>query len=196
MYCSDCHGSASPYIEGDTSTHKVDPAPGAAWGPHGSDEGFILKGRWDVNTSISLGTQLCFRCHKRSEYGGGNNESSTTGFSTGSTNLHDWHAGQLGGLRCTWCHVAVPHGWRNKALLVDISTDPEAVSCGGSSGVNGCTAPPYYMNAYLGGAGPVNWRVSGEWASKDCNTPGTNFGCFGWMGGMMGGGGTSCASPN
>jgi hypothetical protein len=195
MYCSDCHGSASPYIEGDTSTHKVDPAPGAAWGPHGSDEGFILKGKWDVNTTISLGTQLCFRCHKISEYGGGNNENTPTGFSSSNgNNLHDWHAGRLGGrLRCTWCHVAVPHGWRNKALLVDIANDPEAASCGGASP---CNAPPYYIDAYLGGnVGGVNWRVSGEWSAQDCNTG--SGGCFGWMGGMMGGdgSGTSCRSP-
>jgi len=153
-----------------------------------------FKGKWITTGSISLGTQLCFRCHKRSEYGGGNNESTTTGFSQGSTNLHDWHAGRLGGrLRCTWCHVAVPHGWRNKALLVDISSDPEAASCGG---VSPCNAPPYYQNAYLGGAGPVNWRASGEWAARDCNAG--SSGCHGWMGGMGmmgGGGGTNCASP-
>ena len=133
-----------------------------------------------------------------SEYAGGNNESSPTGFSTtAGNNLHDWHAGQLGGLRCTWCHVAIPHGWRNKALLVDISSDPEAIT----AGCNGapCDAPPYIQNAYLGGGGPVNWRVSGEWTSQDCNSPGAGGGCFGGMGGMMGGWsgpGVSCRSPN
>ena len=182
MYCSDCHGSSSPFVIGDSSTHNVEPAPDGAWGPHGSENAFILKGNWETDSAgptfsnEALASQLCFRCHKRSEYANANNDVTSTGFTSGSTNLHGLHAGRVGSnLRCTWCHVAVPHGWRNKALLVDITNDPEAASCGG---VEPCNAPPYYQNAYLGGnSGGVRWQTSGNWSAADCGG-----GCMmGWM---------------
>ena len=185
MYCSDCHGSSTPYVEGDITTHNVDPAPGAAWGPHGSDNSFILKGNWDTNAPVNLSRQLCFKCHKKSEYSPTNNgdNSTPTGFASGATNLHALHVGRVRSqLRCTWCHVAVPHGWRNKALLADITNDPES-TC---NGAEPCNVAPYYQNAYLGGnPGGINWRVSGEWSAADCGG-----GCMGmgWMG-------SACRSP-
>lgn len=184
MYCSDCHGSSSPFIAGDSTTHNVEPAPGAAWGPHGSENSFILKGNWNTNeANKALAVQLCFRCHKRGEYLNSNTDVTSTGFTSGSTNLHALHAGRVGSdLRCTWCHVAVPHGWRNKALLVDITNDPES-PC---NGVEPCNAPPYYQNAYLGGnTGGVNWQTSGNWNAADCGG-----GCM--MGGWMR---SACNSP-
>jgi hypothetical protein len=184
MYCSDCHGSSVPFSDTDPTTHNVDPAPDGAWGPHGSDNAFILKGNWDTNESdLALASQLCFRCHNIDSYSAINfGDVETSGFSNGNwNNLHAIHEILISQarLRCTWCHTAIPHGWRNKALLVDISSDPEAASCAGNAP---CNAPPYYQQAYLGGAGPVNWRVSGEWLAEDCNNV-TGSGCTnsGWM---------------
>jgi len=186
MYCSDCHGSSSPFFDGDPTTHNVEPAPGAAWGPHGSDNSFILKGNWDTTTSeLALGSQLCFRCHNIGSYSGQDfSVVQTSGFSNGNwNNLHAIHEVLISQdrLRCTWCHAAVPHGWRNKALLVDISSDPEALAA--NCGPPGpCDEGPYYQKAYLGGAGPVTWRVSGEWEATDCNNAGGS-GCTNsaWM---------------
>ncbi|HED33381.1 MAG TPA: hypothetical protein ENJ08_04065 [Gammaproteobacteria bacterium] len=74
-------------------------------------------------------------------------------------------------MECSWCHAAVPHGWKNKALLVDISQE------GGRAPYS---SAPYYMQAMLGGGGPVNWQASGNWSASDCGG--------GWM--MR-----SCANP-
>ncbi|VAW49004.1 Cytochrome c family protein, partial [hydrothermal vent metagenome] len=188
MYCSDCHGSSSLYIEADVTTHNVDPAPDGAWGPHGSDNSFILKGNWDSDEiNMPPASELCFRCHNVSSYSAVNfGDVKTSGFSGPNwNNLHAIHEILISKprLRCTWCHVAIPHGWRNKALLVDIASDPEAASCGGVAPCGTVDDPlPYYKNAYLGGAGPVNWRVSGEWEAQDCNNI-SGSGCTnsGWM---------------
>ena len=42
-------------------------------------------------------------------------------FNGGQGNLHAFHVDKIERLRCTWCHVAVPHGWKNKALLVNLN---------------------------------------------------------------------------
>ncbi|MCF6346003.1 MAG: hypothetical protein L3J00_05985, partial [Thiomicrorhabdus sp.] len=193
MYCSDCHGSSSPYVEGDTNTHNVEPAPNGAWGPHGSDNSFILKGNWDTeDLNLVTANELCIRCHALHSYSDvtGPGTTKRSGFSnSGWTNLHWVHSYLISGgngnrLRCTWCHVAIPHGWRNKAFLVDISSDPESTCVDGpdidSFIDTPCDSPPYIQKAYLGGAGPVNWRVSGEWQARDCNST-TGSGCSGWM---------------
>ena len=133
---------------------------GNPWGPHGSNHNFILKGPWDrctgtdstvanltnclaggpLNGPNITGTpdgtrsstqgDLCFKCHKYSEYatGGG---SARSGFSSSSkVNLHEFHVTKGGGsLRCSWCHVAVPHGWKNKALLVNLNDVGPEVLC-------------------------------------------------------------------
>ncbi|MBX9633497.1 MAG: hypothetical protein K2X44_00825, partial [Magnetospirillum sp.] len=128
MYCTDCHGSS-------TGASTVVPAAGQAWGPHGSANPFILKGDWkrtsaDTTYGVDVGNNssgsridtngLCFKCHSSSAYaynssndGGG----FASGFSPGNVNkanLHLYHANKLkgnGAWRCTFCHVAVPHGW-------------------------------------------------------------------------------------
>ena len=119
MYCSDCHGSQ-------TATGTAEPAVGDPWGPHGSSNEFILKGSWDSTTGNN-NSGLCFRCHNHTNYateqneGGGNNVASGFGGDKDS-NLHAFHAKQVNkNLRCSWCHVAVPHGWKNKALLVNLN---------------------------------------------------------------------------
>ncbi|HEY0635572.1 MAG TPA: hypothetical protein VGE00_09320 [Gammaproteobacteria bacterium] len=179
MYCSDCHGS-------DTALQTVVPTDGEdgnPWGPHGSSNPFLLKGTWTNETGAggSTDTGICFKCHDWNQYANNANTtpqasgfSGTTGgagagcqvLQNATTNMHVGHARRLGQpLECTWCHVAVPHGWKNKQLLIDIST------AGGSAcaGAEPCNEAPYILGGYLGGNNTaVNWRVSGEWTSADC----------------------------
>ncbi|ROR32914.1 cytochrome c3 family protein [Inmirania thermothiophila] len=185
MYCTDCHGSA-------TANGTAVPSGGEdgnPWGPHGSSKNFILKGDWDSGTGSGQGDDLCFKCHDFQTYprdGGGR-----TGFYGGGRgDLHSYHADKIGRMRCTWCHIAVPHGWKNKALLVNLNdVGPEAglpkgteVCTGndgwgtgnrppGSSGCNGknsgFTMPPYYLNAFLK---VVNFAPSGSWSETSCGS--------------------------
>ncbi|MDR9499656.1 MAG: cytochrome c3 family protein [Hydrogenovibrio sp.] len=210
MYCSDCHGRSVPFVDTDPSTHNVEPPPDGPWGPHGSENAFILKGNWDQSQLPEPSNGLCFRCHNINFYSPGvdvdTNNVPKSGFScddncTGSgagagagcsfgdwasQNLHIGHSSNLGRLRCTWCHVAVPHGWRNKALLADITNDPEAQAAGcGDGGTQPCNAAPYYQNAYLGGnVGGVIWKPSGQWGGEACGQTGGAD----WMG-------TVCGNP-
>ena len=76
----------------------------------------------------STSGDLCFKCHKQSEYAT-TGSTGKSGFSgTGHNNEHDFHTGK-GPLRCSWCHVAVPHGWKNKALLVNLNDVGPEVLC-------------------------------------------------------------------
>jgi hypothetical protein len=189
MYCSDCHGSN---VTSGTSVVPDGGEDGNPWGPHGSSNNFILKGTWDNETGVAAQqtSGLCFKCHDWNDYANPANAtpgaSGFSGTATGgagcnsvqfaTTNMHIGHAIQINNapLECTWCHVAVPHGWKNKQLLIDIST------AGGSTcaGVEPCSEPPYILEGYLGGSGAaVNWRRSGEWTATDCG--GAAMG--GWM---------------
>jgi hypothetical protein len=131
MYCSDCHGSS-------TAPDTVVPDTGRPGGPHGSTNPFILKGEWSAGTGTTAreagftANALCFKCHNPNNYadrnGVGGVSARTTGFYNSSKgNLHAYHTDKIEQLRCTWCHVAVPHGWKNKALLVNLNdVGPEA----------------------------------------------------------------------
>ena len=206
MYCSDCHGS-------DTAVGTVVPTGGEdgnPWGPHGSSNGFILKGQWSNNTGyVQMGVfgttqnDLCFKCHNWDDYANPNNTNpglsgfrDSTGASlvgcahvsidTSTRNLHTLHANIANNTEgayysfgstfaCTNCHAAVPHGWKNKALLVNLNdvgpevglpegtvidryTDTNWVGDGYSNG-------PYYLNAKLY---VVNFKQSGDWTEVDC----------------------------
>jgi len=130
MYCSDCHGSS-------TAADTVVPVSPAPWGPHGSTNNFILKGEWSYTTgatgqrgSYSVNA-LCFKCHNPLNYADGNgNQGQSSGFYNSSRgNLHWYHTDKIQKLRCTWCHVAVPHGWKNKAFLVNLNDVGPEVKC-------------------------------------------------------------------
>jgi len=171
MYCSDCHGT-------NTSNGTVDPGGNSPWGPHGSGNDFILKGTWDQTTGGN-NSGLCFRCHSHTNYATEDNEGDRGGFESGfggnaDTNLHAFHAKQVGkNLRCSWCHVAVPHGWKNKALLVNLNdVGPEAGLSAGTeititSNAQTYDQGPYYMNAKLK---IRNFRTSGTWREQDCGS--------------------------
>jgi len=104
MTCSDCHGSSQA---GDVA------------GPHGSQEGHILKKRWDPTSTGKNGTQndLCFDCHDWNTYSEQAQNGMNTAFSrsNGSRNLHRTHMRETFAntpyQSCAACHGVVPHGW-------------------------------------------------------------------------------------
>jgi len=174
MYCSDCHGT-------NTAAGTVEPAGGengAPWGPHGSTNAFILKGPWSPTTGQN-NNGICFRCHNHTNYATETNEGGGAGVASGfggnkDSNLHAFHAKRLGqNLRCMWCHVAVPHGWKNKALLVNLNdVGPEAgLPAGTEVSINNNGAvynqEPYYRNAKLK---IRTFATSGNWSENNCGS--------------------------
>ncbi len=181
MYCSDCHGS-----DNGTATTVI-PTTTSPWGPHGSKNNFLLKGVWTTETgdepTAETGNQICFKCHKSTVYKG---DGTRTGFWVGNRGKgigkdqdgHDIHNKKTGGIRCNWCHVAVPHGWKNKALLVNLNdVGAEAGVASGTVIANaaikgvGYSNGPYYRNAMLK---VDNWAASGNWNVGDCGPVGAN----------------------
>ena len=167
MYCSDCHGSPSANA---TSV----PTDGVQ-GPHGSSNKFILRGDWGTATQRNQQSHLCFKCHDHNVYATRNGGAS--GF--GGGNYHDLHADKSGNNnRCTICHIAVPHGWKNKSFLVNLnSLGPEVgltegVPASGSTYNN----PPYYLNSILR---VKTWQQEGSWTEDGCGV-GNDTG-RGWM---------------
>ncbi len=174
IYCTDCHGSS-------TGAGTIQPAGGengSPWGPHGSTNDFILKGTW--NNATGSGQQaagLCFKCHDYNAYAGAGGQ--RTGFfndpsDKGRGDLHAYHADKIGRMRCNWCHVAVPHGWKNKAFLVNLNdVGPEGGQAAGTQVRNNTTAAynngPYYMNAVLK---VRRFAASGLWREADCGSAG------------------------
>ena len=176
MYCSDCHGS-------DTATGTIEPVAGEdgrSWGPHGSNNDFILKGEFGALTGNGQQDDLCFKCHSYSRYATPNGEDFDSGFGgSRAPNLHGWHAdkilGEGGSWRCTFCHVAVPHGWKNKAFLVNLNdVGMEAGLAPGTQVRNNTTAGytngPYYLNALLK---VVTFATSGNWEEGNCGSSGS-----------------------
>ncbi len=175
MYCSDCHGS-------NTAAGTVIPdggEDGNPWGPHGSNNDFILKGGWDNETGTGRPSDLCFKCHNYNDYANPSNSNpQLSGFRGNgrmcmmsstliSKNLHIAHASRLGRMECTWCHAAVPHGWKNKALLVNLNdVGPEAGLPAGSRVSTPYSNGPYYNQSMLK---VTNFAVSGDWVSADCS---------------------------
>ena len=204
MYCSDCHGANT------SGTSVIPPGGenGTPWGPHGSENNFLLKGLW--NTSVGADNRgdsgpnangLCFKCHNPNTYAN-RNGTGTTGFTGGGRgNLHAYHTDRIGRIRCNWCHTAVPHGWKNRALLVNLNdVGPEAGRAGNeewrmNTGAQAYTQEPYYLNAKLK---IRTFATSGSWSDTNCGSrntgpffgTNTNNGGNGknWMGSV-------CSSP-
>lgn len=184
MLCSDCHGSQ-------TNTGTVVPTGDNPWGPHGSNNDFLLKGPWSATTGNN-DSGLCFRCHSHTNYATEQNDGDQSNFESGfagpkDSNLHAFHAKRIGkNLRCSWCHAAVPHGWKNKALLVNLNdVGPEAGVAPGTevnitSDNQTYDQAPYYMNAKLK---VLTWRSSGTWREQDCGSASGQLGSGkDWMG--------------
>ncbi|HCY62907.1 MAG TPA: hypothetical protein DHV59_08790 [Oxalobacteraceae bacterium] len=169
MLCSDCHGSATGTAtvmpSGNTDTDEN----GSPWGPHGSGYPFLLKGTWSTTSGEGDANTLCFKCHSQSSYAG---SSGGTGFrDAGDTNrgdLHAYHANKIDtAMKCNFCHVAVPHGWKNRGLLVNLrDVGPEAGLARGTDVGNGpYTNGPYYRRAYL----RISSFPSGtSWTESNC----------------------------
>ena len=175
MYCSDCHGT-------NTTQASVVPTGGRPWGPHGSENNFILKGTWNTSTgSGQAANGFCFRCHDFARYTDRNQDANNfSGFCCGGRgNLHAYHADKIGSIRCNWCHVAVPHGWKNKALLVNLNDVGPEAGLGVSTEVPITSSGqvynigPYYMNAKLK---IRTFATSGNWAAGNCGSASGNNG--------------------
>jgi len=153
-------------------------------------------------------TDLCFKCHDYTTYANGGSATSRTGFYITPVGMamcmgggggggggmgngtpvdgHKRHYELIGRMHCTWCHVAVPHGWKNKALLVNLNdVGPEAGLTAGTQVKNNTMTPynqePYYLNAHLK---TVNYKTSGTWVSTDCGSagaPGNGATGVNWM---------------
>jgi Doubled CXXCH motif (Paired_CXXCH_1) len=158
MQCGDCHGSTTLQAEG---VVPLGGEEGASWGPHGSNEDFILKGQWytdSPNTHTVGSNNLCFRCHEENQYADASVVPLNTlqsGFSdtvsaTPIPNLHqrhaylttqggsvdapNWPASVNGTYRCTMCHTGTAHGWKNKAFLTNLNDlGPEVLALGGET---------------------------------------------------------------
>lgn len=148
MVCQDCHRSDDA---------------AATRGPHGSSNRWILRAPYvptDAATAKSgtgtTGTEghLCFICHDWAVYGKGAS-ATTTGYKSGSTNLHGKHVGK--GYGCTACHIIIPHGWNQRAMLGNMNT-----ATGGTGGRN----TPYTSTSWLE---IQSWPASGSWSASNCN---------------------------
>lgn len=212
MYCSDCHGSS-------TANDTVVPNGGEngyPWGPHGSNDNFLLKGPWDKFTGRDQPNGLCFRCHDYDQYGraipppysGALPPVMDSGFKSNGTwpaipyyskNLHVGHSSLLryqfnAPFLCSFCHVSIPHGWKNKVFLANLNdVGPEAgkvagtqVRCTAGNGPDCTGTGRYYQGPYYNGAAlkVKNFARSGEWAPSDCGSagpPGNGLTGQAWM---------------
>ncbi len=178
MYCSDCHASDG----------------GTVAGPHGANNPGLLIGPWDGNTGgPSGGTQdLCFACHDYDQYANPAVDPTTlkrSGFSCAAdtcitatadkpyfVNLHAYHAarnvgtaGSGTGARCMDCHTALPHGWKNKALLVDLNNVGSEFGRADQAVAAPYTELPYYDQARLQ---VTTFQLSGQWDKASCGASG------------------------
>ena len=206
MYCSDCHGENT--AEGTVVPNGGD--NGAAWGPHGSNNNFLLKGLWNTNVGANNrgdngpnANGLCFKCHNPATYADRNGSGTTGFFGGGKGNLHAFHTDRIGSIRCNWCHVAVPHGWKNKALLVNLNDVGEEAGqpAGGNrewrmnASGQAFNQEPYYMNAKLK---VRTFATSGNWTDTNCGSNNSAL-LFGTNGNNTGNGkdwmGSVCSNP-
>ena len=213
MYCSDCHGSDT--AQGTVVPRGMQPN-GDVWGPHGSDNDFLLKGSWSDETGQNTASDgLCFKCHNYDYYGKefpsgviALTATKKSGFSRDpglglasclyvpSVNLHTGHAqqNQVKNFRCSYCHVSIPHGWKNKNFLNNLNdVGREAGLTTSGNQVRNNQTSRYYRGPYYNGAvlKIVQFRQSGQWVHNSCGSAGTpgnglvggngSFGNIPWM---------------
>jgi hypothetical protein len=189
-----------------TGTDPNDSTAGAGMGMGGGGMGGGVQPALPCSGRTGQATtDICFKCHRYDIYANNNgtNLTARTGFYITASGAgmcmgggamggggggmggagaqmdgHMRHRELIGRMHCSWCHVAVPHGWKNKALLVNLNdVGPEAGLAAGTEVKGGTTVPynqgPYYMNAHLK---TVNYATSGNWLSTDCGSSGRNGG--------------------
>jgi hypothetical protein len=106
----------------------------------------------------------------------------------GFNNLHVFHANMVTNFRCNLCHVAVPHGWKNKNFLVNLNDVSQEVGLSGSTQVRNNTTTRYVRGPYYNGATlkVVSFSESGNWVPGDCGSvgnPGNGAVGVAWMAG-------------
>ncbi|MBL8351355.1 MAG: hypothetical protein JNL87_13720 [Burkholderiaceae bacterium] len=188
MYCSDCHGSRA------STAGSLQPDSGVG-GPHGSENDFLLKAPFSASDP-----SLCFKCHDREVYSP-TGDTKKSGFYTGfccrggrddgRDQLHWYHWNKILShdpartLKCNWCHAAVPHGWKNKALLVNLNDVGEEAGLPSgnrewreNASTQAYNQEPYYLNAKLK---VRTFATSGNWADSNCgsNSSAITFGSNG-----------------
>lgn len=180
MQCNDCHGQGSSWTVG-TGPNTAQPQ-----GPHGSSYPFILRGDWSLNTT-KLGssavtganpTQICGYCHRPGV-------STQSGF--GSSH-NGGGKDAMDSAPCMFCHIAVPHGWRNKAFLANMNCvgteGGQTGNCtavmnsnptvpGASSSYTASYLPPYYNGSKIRIG---TWARSGSWQQSSCTGSMTSCG--------------------
>jgi hypothetical protein len=110
------------------------------------------------------------------------------GMGMGMNNLHIFHANQVSNFRCNLCHVAVPHGWKNKNFLVNLNDVGQEGGFGSpreqrNNTTAGYVNGPYYNRAVLK---VVSFAASGMWSPNDCGSAGNGGNGVtgvGWMAG-------------
>jgi len=140
LYCTSCHGADGTPVTG----------PGAI---HGSDNRYILKAPFSSNTGNSgTANDLCYRCHDVNTYGNAGTKRNRAASASGFSNSHEGNlhvSVSRHRVACINCHSAVPHGYKNKKLLVTQS-DPAPYNGGSLLTVN-------------------RWAESGDWQENDCS---------------------------
>ena len=102
-------------------------APGAFFSSISNTEAGAVRPALTPTAPTINEHDLCFKCHNQMVYLQGDPLVDGSGFGQfAGDNLHGRHKG-FDGFRCMYCHVAVPHGWKNKAFLVNLNdVGPEA----------------------------------------------------------------------
>jgi hypothetical protein len=193
MLCSDCHGSATGTATVMPTSNTNTSENGNPWGPHGSTLPFILKGTYSSSSGEGDSNTLCFKCHNQASYSGSAGGTGFTALKADGSNQGDGHALHSNkidnAMKCNFCHVAVPHGWKNRGLLVNLNDVGEEAGLPAGSRVwtssmansgGGYSNGPYYRHAYLRIA---SFPTNGQWNETRCN---------GGRSGML----SSCETPN
>src|SRR3569623_734831 len=209
MYCTDCHGSNTNVNDGAV---PVGGPQGNVWVPHGSTNDFLLKGPWNDQTGMAQPDGLCFRCHDFQQYGNPNTpipvllksgfqprEGQTegclgrasdggAGTQVPKTNLHTGHLQAVQNFRCTYCHIAVPHGWKNKVFLANLNDVGLEAQLPPGTQVRTPSPQRYYRGPYYNGSvlKVAVFQRSGNWTAASCGSagpPGNGKRGVSWMNG-------------
>ena len=194
MHCSDCHGQAASWKPGleDGTGGAID---SEVQGPHGSTNPFLLRGTWNLNITLSnydssrssttLNRALCTNCHDpRGRMTTSTNSGVRTGFSGPDLSADHTGDGDMLNLSCMRCHIALPHGWKNKAFLVNLNCVGSEVGRSASlwsaaikSAPSECddagsytktlNEEPYYYGSRLF---IQTWMRSGTWTRAACDS--------------------------
>lgn len=166
MYCADCHSPENP-------ANAI-----LAKGSHG--------GATAVNGMVfASGDSLCISCHVADQYKPSVAPSTmSSGFACAvaadclradnatpsdyPNNLHVAHALVDGAYSCSQCHVQIPHGWENKALLVNKGTKLTVPSL--ASGRSYYAADAQLSMDFIAPSGA--WTRNGVGAADNCASSG------------------------